>query len=76
VQWLNVTRELKTQMAYTCPTMVTSQAYKFIAPSFAGTEGMNPWDAWQAGIDKDNIVAEFSSHRYVSYLLNLLQHRV
>jgi hypothetical protein len=75
-EWLNVTRELKSQMAYTCPEMVTSQAYKFIAPSFAGTAGMNPWDALQAGIDRDNVVAEFSSHRYVFYAMSFLPDHV
>jgi hypothetical protein len=78
-EWLNVTRELRQQMGYTCQSMVTNQAFKFIAPSFAGIGGMDPLEAWTAGIDKDNIVAEFSSHRYVAltfYLtLLLLNHQ-
>ena len=65
-EWLNVTRELKQQMGFTCKDMVTTDAYKFIAPSFAGTQGMDPWEAFQAGIDKDKIIAEFSSHRYTT----------
>ena len=68
-EWLNVTRQIRQQMGYTCKDMVTAQAYKFIAPSFAGTQGMDPWEAFQAGIDKDNIIAEFSSHRYVTFPL-------
>jgi hypothetical protein len=79
-EWLNVTRSLRQQMSYTCKNMVSTQSYKFIAPSFAGTQGMDPWEVFQAGIDKDNIIAEFSSHRYVSlplsynrYILTILQ---
>jgi hypothetical protein len=64
-EWLNVTRTLRTNIGYTCKDMITQQNYKFIAPSFSGTGGMDPYDAYRAGIDQDNVVAEFSGHRFV-----------
>jgi hypothetical protein len=65
-EWLNVTRDIRTEMASACPKLATSGSFKFIAPSFAGIgNSLNPLKAWQAGLNADNNIAEFSSHKYV-----------
>lgn len=67
-EWLNGTRAIRETMAKACPKLATDEAYKYIAPSFAGTgNSLNPLKTWQSGLDTDKDIALISSHKYVSH---------
>lgn len=59
-QWLNGTREIRSQVKKHCPNVAEP---KFMAPSFAGR--FSEPKTWQAGLNADNNVELFSTHKYV-----------
>ena len=63
-EWLKYTREIRSKMKTACPNMAKSAAYKYYAPSFAGTSNsLNPIVTWEDGIDADKDIAIISSHK-------------
>ncbi|KAF2169012.1 glycoside hydrolase family 79 protein [Zasmidium cellare ATCC 36951] len=67
-EWLKYSREIRTAMRTACPELATDAAYKYYAPSFAGTgtNSLDPIVAWQDGLDADKDIAIISSHNYIS----------
>ena len=67
-QWVHYTRAIREKMREACPEMASEEAYKYYAPSFAGTGGnaLNPVTAWADGLDSDGIIAVDSSHNYIN----------
>ncbi|MCJ1330096.1 hypothetical protein MMC10_006778 [Thelotrema lepadinum] len=60
--WLNKTRIIKTLISSNC-----SAAYRYIAPSFAGTHNnLDMVKTWHAGLDTDKDIIQISSHNYIS----------
>jgi len=69
-EWLNGTRSIRQVLAAACPEMATDAAFKWYAPSFAGTRNsLNPVVAWQDGLDVDRDISIISSHKYAFPLL-------
>jgi hypothetical protein len=69
-EWLNGTREFHDALQQACPDMATSDRFKFLAPSLAGTarsasNGLDPLDIWQAGLNSDRNIGQVSSHNYM-----------
>ena len=72
-EWLGKTRSIKAVMAQTCPDHVQGSAYKYIAPSFAGTSNsLDPIITWRDGLDTDKDISLISSHKYISSPFRLL----
>ena len=66
-EWLGKTRSIKAVMAQSCPDLVSNSAYKYVAPSFAGTSNsLDPIITWRNGLDTDKDIAMISSHKYSS----------
>ena len=60
-EWLSLKRSLKDEMKKQCPG---SENVKWIAPSFAGTgNSLKPVKTWSEGLNADNDIAQFSSHK-------------
>ncbi|KAI1105715.1 glycoside hydrolase family 79 protein [Jackrogersella minutella] len=65
-EWLNGTRAIKSVFAEACPEL-SNDTYKFLAPSFAGTNNhLKAPLTWADGDDDDKDIALFSSHNYIS----------
>lgn len=63
-QWLNGTRAIKEVVANVCPDMISGDQYGYMAPSFAGVSNhLNPVTTWRDGLDADEDVKVFSSHK-------------
>lgn len=64
-EWLKYSRALREAMRPACPQLATDAAYKYYAPSFAGTGGnsLNPIVAWEKGLDTDKDIAIITSHK-------------
>jgi hypothetical protein len=70
-EWLNGTRAIKSQLKKHCPDQVRSDKYGYLAPSFAGTNGrLKPLKVWDLGLNADDDIKLFSSHKYVQYISN------
>lgn len=67
-EWVYYTRQIRQRMRQACPEMASDAAYKYYAPSFAGTGNLylDPVTVWADGLDEDNIVAIDSSHNYIN----------
>lgn len=65
-EWLNGTRSIRQTMQKTCPKLTTNAAYKYYAPSFAGTSNsLNPIVTWEDDLDADKDIAVITSHNYI-----------
>jgi len=67
-EWLNGTRAIKQALETACPNEATAQAYKYYAPSFAGTNNNNftMRTALLDGQNDDADIGIISSHKYVA----------
>ena len=80
-EWLNLTEVIKNKMKEECPELARNDAYKYIAPSFGGTDGhLQLLPVIEDGLDRDNDIGIVSQHKYVSSIplpsrFLLLQHR-
>ena len=61
-EWVNGTRTIKAKMMKECPDLVTDEAFKFIGPSFANPDTFDAVAAVKAGLDVDDLLAEWSMH--------------
>ncbi|KAJ5153369.1 Glycoside hydrolase superfamily [Penicillium canariense] len=65
-EWLSKSRIIKRQLSQACPGMVTKGAYKYLAPSFAGTGNkLDPVKTWEVGLDTDHDIGMNSMHNYM-----------
>jgi hypothetical protein len=68
-QWLNGTRAIKSQIARTCPDMVSNATYGYLSPSFAGVNNhLKPVTTFADGLDDDGDIKLISIHKYDSPL--------
>ncbi|KAI9705734.1 MAG: hypothetical protein M1820_004982 [Bogoriella megaspora] len=65
-EWLNYTRQIKTEVQNACPNISTSEYYQYMAPSFAGTSNsLDPIRTWNDNLDADDDIRQISSHNYI-----------
>lgn len=66
-EWLNLTRAIRNAVQASCPDLATDGAYKYIAPSFAGTSNsLNAPRTFADGLLNDSDISIISSHNYIS----------
>ncbi len=64
-QYLNGTRKIKELLETSCPELAQPSSYGYLGPSFAGTGNhLKAPVAWQDGLNVDNEIKLFSSHKY------------
>lgn len=68
-RWLNATQDIRDALQQSCPEDASSEAYKYYAPSFAGTNnnGFNVSLAVSNGLNTDNDIGIVSSHKSVLF---------
>lgn len=72
-QWHNATKEIKKQISKQCPRLAARGEPKFMAPSFAGiTNHLNATLSWEAGLNRDNDISYFSTHKCVGITYPIL----
>jgi hypothetical protein len=64
-EWIEVERDLRTELGFSCPEMTTPTAWRMVGPSFSGGNGgLDAQKAWDNGLRQEGAVNEFSSHLY------------
>jgi len=65
-EWMEVERDLRKELSYSCPEMTSASQWRMVGPSFSGRSGgMDVWSAWEGGLKQEGVINEFSSHLYV-----------
>ena len=67
-QWQNGTLQIKNVLAQACPSMATSDAYGYIAPSFwvPDNNELTIAGTWHSGLNSNNDIRLISFHKYAS----------
>ena len=66
-EWLNLTEEIKGAIADACPDLAQDSAFKFITPSFGGTNNSLSYNkTWADGLNTSTHIYQISSHNYIA----------
>ncbi|KAL5373210.1 hypothetical protein DPSP01_012905 [Paraphaeosphaeria sporulosa] len=67
-EWLEWTRKIRQQVKKACPKLASSEQFKFLAPSLAGSPSLSNFSAarvFEEGLNDDNAVGIISQHKYI-----------